>query len=928
MANSIRITSAGNYYANSFDEISFNQNNSGVSKNILPFSNDFNNAFSWQIGSVTISNNQAIAPDGSYTAALLTATDKYPRITYFNYVQNNYAVKPGEIYTYSIFVKYVNYQYCVLLNESFSGPPNNNASVQFDLIVGFVNGLSGAATAAGIIPYPNGWWRIWVTTTVPSTYISSSNYYQPQFRLGHYDGTNYSGSQVYVWGAQMEFNSSPTAGPSVYVPTGFPKNLIASSENFNAWYYDNSTLSANNVLDPNGNPNGSLVTSTLTGGSNQVFVQQQIPNLSANTNYTYSIYLKQGTSPTTVMDFYIVSPYIETRGLITWGTTPSIQFATYLATLISSSFTPVGNGWYRVSMSMNIGSATAVVCRVYVTTQGTTNVSGYNVNIWGGQLETGITPTPYIKNSGIYYNVLPASNSVSKVDNTGSNYIAGQYDEITYNPSSGVIKNLFFNSQTLSNTSVWLTTAATLTANATLAPDGTQTAYRLTESATGPTNHDFDYSVGIQKIALNNPYTISVYAKAGQRTSFQIVLQSWTTYDKYYAYNFDLNAVTSTFAFSTAGSTVLGSSITPVGNGWYRCSINGITLNSLNTTVAGIFHMINGGTPSYTGDGTSGMYFWGPQLELGNTATIYESTGSNAVPAPTFIQKTTNTGDTYVPGIYDEVTGVLPVTNGLILNLDPGKLESYTGTGVTIIDTTNNANGTISSYSAGIGQLGNSSFNTDNGGIIKLSGAVSYTSGEYINVGNWNGNTAFFSPNSAFTISSWVRFDGYPIGANNVYAPTGQNYGCGGTIVGTLYYGQYGIGWYGFTGSFNSGGVSTQVRGYLNGVQFVNSTNSYVPTPNVWYNFVQTYSPSNQGNFHNFYVNGTLYSATSGSLGTYGQYAVTVPFTIGGNNIEGGNATIVSLLGSVGQTLAYNRALSATEVLQNYNAFVGRYTAL
>lgn len=180
------------------------------------------------------------------------------------------------------------------------------------------------------------------------------------------------------------------------------ENLILYSTalaNTSGWAFDNAAITANTVIAPDGTLTGNKLTSSITGGVNNGF-NQQVPTVAANTVYTHSVYLKQGTSPTTLVDFFIVSPYAEITATVTWGATPSIAYgfggAANASTRLDSSFTDVGNGWYRVSMTINSGTGTSFACRVYVRGQGTNNVSGEYVYVWGPQLEKGYGPSPYV----------------------------------------------------------------------------------------------------------------------------------------------------------------------------------------------------------------------------------------------------------------------------------------------------------------------------------------------------------------------------------------------------------------------------------------------------------------------------------------------------------------------------------------------------
>lgn len=165
------------------------------------------------------------------------------------------------------------------------------------------------------------------------------------------------------------------------------------------------------------------------------------------------------------------------------------------------------------------------------------------------------------------------------------------------------VENLLSYSQEFDN-AAWLKNNATVTANAATAPDGTMTADKLVEG-TGSIYHSVNQS---PTLAASTVYTKSVYAKAAERSWISLLFR--TPDGLYHSGFFDLSSGT---AGSTANATA---AIQNVGNGWYRCAITatspgaGSTLNSENIQLA-----TGNNERTYTGDGTSGIYIWGAQME-------------------------------------------------------------------------------------------------------------------------------------------------------------------------------------------------------------------------------------------------------------------------------------------------------------------------
>jgi hypothetical protein len=146
--------------------------------------------------------------------------------------------------------------------------------------------------------------------------------------------------------------------------------------------------------------------------------------------------------------------------------------------------------------------------------------------------------------------------------------------------------------------SVWSQLNSSVTANATTSPDGTQNADKIVESsATGL--HGPSQSI---TVTTGNPYTFSVYLKASERTWALV----WFDSEIAGAY---VNLSTGALGTISSGVTA---SVTDAGNGWYRCVIT----KTIGTGGAiRVFTALGNNDVSYTGNGTSGLFVWGAQLE-------------------------------------------------------------------------------------------------------------------------------------------------------------------------------------------------------------------------------------------------------------------------------------------------------------------------
>jgi len=224
----------------------------------------------------------------------------------------------------------------------------------------------------------------------------------------------------------------------------------------------------------------------------------------------------------------------------------------------------------------------------------------------------------------------------------------------------------------------------------------------------------------------------------------------------------------------------------------------------------------------------------------------------------------------------------LGVTSGLVLYLDAANARSYPKSGTTWFDRSGNGNnGTLVN---GVGYVGT------NGGSLSFDGV-----NDSVNIPiSGSLQSQSFTFDAWFKINSIDNINGSPIFTGH--------YQSNGTVSGSLLI-------------ILSGQYLFQTRLNNSCCQSL-----YVGTAstNTWVNFVGTWN----GSIKIAYLNG-IQAGTQSVSGTHFQLN---NFSIGNNsdNIAGGNYSN-ALNGFVSSIKYYNRALSASEVKQNYNAFKGRY---
>ena len=370
---------------------------------------------------------------------------------------------------------------------------------------------------------------------------------------------NYSGTPFIRDGGDITFSraSLATVTDSDGKIKWAPHNLLLASEQFDASSWTKGaqvTLSANAAVAPNGTTTAERYSTSDGADSSLNNILQQV-----------------STGPATV-----------TAGVWLRSATPQTVKLAILdsTTIITNTSLSVTSTWTLFTISGTVTTGSATLWRLRP--DGTNAIS--NLEIWGAHL--------YRSDLG----GMQANTSAYPM----------------YNPTTP--KNLLGYSEAFDN-AAWGKTASSITANDTIAPNGTTTAEKFTEDTTNDV-HAVSQPV---TVAASTNYSLSVYLKYIDRQYVTISFNRTSSSTVWASAIFDIQNGTVGGTNTNGGGAIVGTpTITSVGNGWYRCNV----IASIGAVTDGQFYIAGAtastgasfrGSQTYVGTSKS-FYIWGAQL--------------------------------------------------------------------------------------------------------------------------------------------------------------------------------------------------------------------------------------------------------------------------------------------------------------------------
>jgi hypothetical protein len=231
---------------------------------------------------------------------------------------------------------------------------------------------------------------------------------------------------IYIFASQVELGDIATdyiattsAAVSVGPVSGLPRldylnstcprlllepqrsSLVLYSEQMDnaAWNKNNLTITANNLVSPDGYTNADTALETATNAFHDLI---QSPSLTSGTTYTLSSFVKAAGR-----DYcYLFLSDGTTPAAVKFNLATGVILGTATGSPVSSKIENYGNGWYRCSMVYTSGATATGTLAISATNSPALSLSAYagditkGIAVYGAQLEAGAYATSYIPTLG------------------------------------------------------------------------------------------------------------------------------------------------------------------------------------------------------------------------------------------------------------------------------------------------------------------------------------------------------------------------------------------------------------------------------------------------------------------------------------------------------------------------------------------------
>ena len=562
----------------------------GQSTNIIPYSEDFSNA-AWVKGNVIITPNQGISPDG------LNNAFKYVGSSIGQNFQTTINVSSN--YTYSFYVK--------AINSPFIRLRTSDGSCWFNMTTNAV--ATNTFASAEIKSIGNNWYRLSVTS---SSFTSSNSFFIHPHATDN-TTSEMNGAEFLLWGAQVENQSFSTS----YIPT---------------------SGAANTRLQDIANNSGN---STLINSTEGV-LYAEIAALSSPVDSPKNITISDGT----VNNYVRIEYYQDGRvyGNVYDGTSVAANFVVNqlnfnkVAIQYSSSGSKLYVNGTGVDFASKIFTSNTLNTIQFSSAAADSNyfygknkaLAVYKEALTDANLRSLTYPNPVATTFDLDFDTIAEQftftrgseatfvNAQGLIESTASNdapridYSTGA-KAFLLEPQS---TNLIPYSEDFSE---WTNTRSSDSIGFT-SPNGTNNATLLITESDSASNNKYIQS-DLFNISSGAKITGSVFLKANQLNWARVILVN-SSLNKSIDCFFNLESGVVGTSSATGSSTVSSTSIEDYGNGWFRCNIVGDLDTSTNCRMR--CYLADGDNDSSVyGDGTSGIYIYGAQIEQQSYATSY-----------------------------------------------------------------------------------------------------------------------------------------------------------------------------------------------------------------------------------------------------------------------------------------------------------------